>query len=131
MLCALEEESAQAIKIYDVPKNINGIELIYGRMPESEDECVVDSAMYGVDCLGKTVSLSADNDQEDLDNFLIKEYKVVGVAQAANYIQFERGNTSLGNGKIAGFMYIPKENQLYYITAVTVCKPKEGFLLTF
>ncbi len=109
MLCALEEESAQAIKIYDVPENINGIELIYGRMPESEDECVVDSAMYGEDCLGKIVSLSEDNDQEDLDNFAIKEYKVVGVAQAANYIQFERGNTSLGNGKIAGFMYIPKE----------------------
>ena len=109
MLCALEDESANAIKIYNMPENINGIELMYGRMPETADECIVDSAMYGEESLGKIVSLSADNEQDDLDNFAIKEYKVVGVAQAAAYIQFERGNTSLGNGKIAGFMYVPKE----------------------
>ena len=109
MLCALEDESANAIKIYNMPENINGIELMYGRMPETADECIVDSAMYGEESLGKIVSLSADNEQDDLDNFTFKEYKVVGVAQAAAYIQFERGNTSLGNGKIAGFMYVPKE----------------------
>ena len=109
MLCSLEDESANAIKIYNMPENINGIELMYGRMPETADECIVDSAMYGEESLGKIVSLSADNEQDDLDNFAIKEYKVVGVAQAAAYIQFERGNTSLGNGKIAGFMYVPKE----------------------
>ena len=109
MLCALEDESANAIKIYNMPENINGIELMYGRMPETADECIVDSAMYGEESLGKIVSLSADNEQDDLDNFTFKEYKVVGVAQAAAYIQFERGSTSLGNGKIAGFMYVPKE----------------------
>lgn len=109
MLCSLQEESAQVIKIYNVPEQINGIELLFGRMPETARECVVDSSMYGEESIGKTVVLSPDNQEEDLDNFKVTEYKIVGIAQASNYIQFERGNTSLGNGKIAGFMYIPKE----------------------
>jgi len=109
MLCSLEEESATVIKIYNVPEQINGIELLYGRMPESEKECIVDSAMYGEECIGKTVSLSLDNQEDDLENFAVTEYKIVGIAQASNFIQFERGNTSIGNGKIAGFMYIPRE----------------------
>ena len=109
MLCSLQEESAQVIKIYNVPEQINGIELLFGRMPETARECVVDSSMYGEESIGKTVVLSPDNQEEDLENFKVTEYKIVGIAQASNYIQFERGNTSLGNGKIAGFMYIPKE----------------------
>ena len=71
MLCALEDESANAIKIYNMPENINGIELMYGRMPETADECIVDSAMYGEESLGKIVSLSADNEQDDLDNHMV------------------------------------------------------------
>lgn len=109
MMCSLEDERAKVIKIYNVPEHINDIELLYGRMPENVKECVVDSAMYGKESLGKMVYLSSDNEEDDLENFAVKEYKIVGVAQSSNYIQFERGNTSLGNGKIAGFMYIPKD----------------------
>lgn len=109
MLCSLEKESAKAIKIYNLPEQINDLELLYGRMPESSDECIVDSAMYLKDSLGKTIYLSEDNEEDDLENFAVKEFTIVGIAQASNYIQFERGNTSIGNGKIAGFMYIPKD----------------------
>lgn len=109
MLCSLEEESAKAIKIYNLPEQINDLELLYGRMPESSDECIVDSSMYLEDSLGKTIDLSEDNEEDDLENFAVKEFTIVGIAQASNYIQFERGNTSIGNGKIAGFMYIPED----------------------
>lgn len=109
MLCSLEKESAKAIKIYNLPEQINDLELLYGRMPESLDECIVDSSMYLEDSLGKTIYLSKDNEEDDLENFAVKEFTIVGIAQASNYIQFERGNTSIGNGKIAGFMYIPKD----------------------
>ncbi len=109
MLCSLEEESAKAIKIYNLPEQINDLELLYGRMPESSDECIVDSSMYQEESLGKRICLSEDNEEDDLENFAVKEFTIVGIAQASNYIQFERGNTSIGNGKIAGFMYIPKD----------------------
>ena len=107
MLCSLEEESAKAIKIYNLPEQINDLELLYGRLPESSDECIVDSSMYLEDSLGKTIYLSEDNEEDDLENFAVKEFTIVGIAQASNYIQFERGNTSIGNGKISGFMYVP------------------------
>ena len=107
MLCSLEEESAKAIKIYNLPEQINDIELLYGRMPEDSNECIVDSSMYLEDSLGKTIYLSEDNEEDDLENFAVKEFTIVGIAQASNYIQFERGNTSIGNGKISGFMYVP------------------------
>ena len=109
MLCYMEGESEKVIQIYNVPERMNNMELLYGRMPKSSKECIVDSAMYGEDLIGKKICLSTDNDEDDLENFSVKEYEVVGVAQSSNYIQFERGNTSKGNGKIAGFMYIPKD----------------------
>ena len=109
MLCYMVGESENVIQIYNVPERMNNMELLYGRMPKSSKECIVDSAMYGEDLIGKKICLSTDNDEDDLENFSVKEYEVVGVAQSSNYIQFERGNTSKGNGKIAGFMYIPKD----------------------
>ena len=109
MLCSAEEESAEVIKIYNMPERINDIELLYGRMPKASDECVVDSSMFQEESLGQKVYLSDDNAEDDLENFAVREYTIVGIAQASNYIQFERGNTSIGNGKIAGFMYIPME----------------------
>ena len=109
MVCNMENESENVILIYNIPEQINDIELLYGRMPETSKECIVDSAIYGEDALGETVCLSENNEEDDLEYFAVKEYEVVGIAQSANYIQFERGNTSKGNGKIAGFMYIPKD----------------------
>ena len=109
MLCNKGDESAQAMKIYNIPEKINGFELLCGREPEAADECIVDSAMYGEDVLGETIRLSKDNEEDDLKYFTVKEYTIVGLAQTSNYIQTERGNTSIGNGKIAGFMYVPME----------------------
>ena len=110
MLCNLEEESAKVLKVYSMPKKVNGVELLFGRMPENSQECIVDSAMYTEEVLEKKISLSVDNEEEDLENFAVKEFTIVGIAQASNYIQFERGNTSVGNGKISGFLYVPMDS---------------------
>lgn len=109
MLCSYDEESARVLKIYNLPENVNQVELLYGRLPEKADECIVDSAIYGEDSIGHQIVLSNDNDEDDLENFIEKEFTIVGVVQSPNYIQFERGNTSIGNGKITGFMYVPKD----------------------
>lgn len=109
ILCSVDGESPRVIKAYNLPEQISQIELLNGRMPENAQECIVDSAVYGEDSIGKKVHLSEDNSEEDLENFVSTEFTIVGVAQSPNYIQFERGNTSLGNGKITGFMYLPME----------------------
>lgn len=121
MLCSLEDESEKVVKIYNVPESINDIELLYGRLPESANECIVDSSMYQEDSLGKKIYLSEDNDEDNLENFAVKEFTISGIAQASTYIQFERGNTSIGNGKISGFMYIPMDAfEVDYFTEILV-----------
>ena len=121
MLCSLEDESEKVVKIYNVPECINDIELLYGRLPESANECIVDSSMYQEDSLGKKIYLSEDNDEDDLENFAVKEFIISGIAQSSTYIQFERGNTSIGNGKISGFMYIPMDAfEVDYFTEILV-----------
>lgn len=115
------EGNEGVLKAHSLLKNINGLEILAGRMPETASECVVDANRYGKDALGSKITLSEDNAQEDLDKFTYREYTIVGIAQASAYIQFERGNTSLGNGRVDGFMYLlPEGFQTDYYTEIYV-----------
>ena len=109
------------IKAHSLPENINGLRLLCGRMPQEADECVVDSLLYDESAIGSRVILSVNNSKEDLEQFTYKEYEITGIVESSYYIQFERGNTSLGNGMIDGFMYLPKEGfQTEYYTEIFV-----------
>lgn len=109
MICNMQSESGKVLKIYSLPENINGIELREGRLPDSPKECVVDALIFPKDCIGQMIILAPENEEDALENFSYEEYEIVGTVQSSNYIQFERGNTSLGKGKISGFLYIPRE----------------------
>ncbi len=109
------------LKAHSLLEHINGLEILAGRMPETAAECVVDANRYNEAALGSRITLSENNNQEDLDNFACREYTIVGIAQASAYIQFERGNTSLGNGRVDGFMYLlPEGFQTEYYTEIYV-----------
>lgn len=121
ILCSVGEDSPKVVKVYNLPQQINSLELLHGRLPENAQECVVDSAIYGEDSIGKTVHISSDNTEDDLENFVYREFTITGIAQSPNYIQFERGNTSLGNGKITSFLYVPMEAfDVEYFTEILV-----------
>ena len=116
-----EEGNAGVLKAHSLLEHINGLEILAGRMPETAAECVVDANRYNEASLGSKITLSENNEQEDLDYFAFREYTIVGIAQASAYIQFERGNTSLGNGRVDGFMYLPPEGfQSEYYTEIYV-----------
>ena len=72
-------------------------------------ERVVDSNLYGASMIGKTIKLSDGNDEDDLEHFSNREYKITGIVQSPLYSQFERGSTSLGNGRVSGFVYLLPE----------------------
>jgi len=109
------------IKAHSLLKNINGLEVIAGRLPEKDTECVVDSNLYQESAIGEKIILSENNEKEDLDQFAYREYTIVGIVQSCAYIQFERGTTSLGNGRISGFMYLlPEGFDTEYYTEIYV-----------
>lgn len=102
-------ENERVIKMHSITEKVNKLKLIAGEMPQSADECVVDSALFSEDAIGSKLVLSENNTADDLDKFAYKEYTITGLVQSPCYIQFERGNTSIGNGRISGFAYILKD----------------------
>lgn len=102
-------ENERVIKMHSITEKVNKLKLVAGEMPQSADECVVDSVLFSEDAIGSKLVLSKNNTTDDLDKFAYKEYTITGLVQSPCYIQFERGNTSIGNGRISGFAYILKD----------------------
>lgn len=88
---------------------VNGLDLVAGRLPTSPDECVLDAKFAGEDRIGTHLLLSEENTDETKQVFGAQSYTVVGIANASAYINFERGGTSLSNGTVSGFVYLPPE----------------------
>ncbi len=121
VLCVDEAGKEFVLKAHSLTEGINQVVLTAGRMPSKKDECVVDSLFFGKDSLGKKIRIAQDNPDENKNFFAEEEYTIVGTVQSSLYIQFERGNTSLGNGKISGFLYLlPEGMQSDYYTEVYV-----------
>ena len=103
------ENTTLALKMHSMIENINKLEVVAGRLPQDATECVVDAKIFGEDSIGETLVITEENTEETLDVLAGREYKITGVVNASYYIQFERGNTSIGNGKIDGFVYVLPE----------------------
>lgn len=107
-------------KAISMPEKINVPQLKKGRMPQADNECVVDDYASGYR-IGDTITLSAVNDADTLDAFKYKEYKVVGQVTSPLYLDYQRGTTDLGDGSLSSFFYIPYEGfELDYYTALYV-----------
>ena len=108
-LCAFGEGNESVYKMQTVPDKINRVVLTAGRMPESADECVLDAALYGEDVIGSRITVTDSNEEDTLEMFRERTFTAVGIVRSPYYINFERGTTSIGDGKITAFLYVPKE----------------------
>lgn len=98
--------NALVMKVHSLTEGINVPEMLEGRLPENESECVMDGkTSYKV---GDTLTVSTENEEDTLKNFKPREVTVVGLVYSPAYVHFERGTTSLGNGTINGFMLFDK-----------------------
>ncbi|MGN0400994.1 MAG: FtsX-like permease family protein [Acetatifactor sp.] len=110
-----------AVKTLSLPSGVNTVELVAGRLPADSGECVADSRMFDESAIGSTITISAENEQELRDSFVKETYTVVGLVQSPLYIQFERGNTSLGTGRLDGFVYLlPEAYDMEFYTDIYV-----------
>ncbi len=110
-----------AVKTFSITEQVNTLKLTAGRMPEKDTECLADRALFGEEALGSTVWLSEDNDEEDLEHFAYREYEIVGLVQSPLYLQYERGNTSIGTGRLDGYLYLmPGGFDVDYYTEIDV-----------
>ncbi len=104
-----EDEKESVYQLYNIPDSINKVYLLGGRMPRSTDECLVDANMASEDILGKTFYISENNEQSTLDSLNKQAFTVVGIVSTPLFMDLTRGATTLGNGSVAAFIYVPDE----------------------
>jgi len=106
-ILALNNENTEVVlKAHTIPENINQLRLTEGRMPQSDNECLMDASRpCGLE-IGDTIKISQDNEEDTLDTLNDTEFKIVGMADSALYVNFERGTTSIGNGSVEAFVYL-------------------------
>ena len=98
------------------PENyLNRLEVVEGRLPVKEDECVISGGSYLTGSsfeVGDTIELSADN--EDLeDTFTRTSFKIVGVVKSSNYFSVEREPANIGSGTVSIVAYTGAQNFAY------------------
>lgn len=108
-LCSFGDGNESVYKIHSVPETINRVVVTAGRMPEHADECLLDAARYGEDALGLQLTVTDNNGEDTLEMFGNRTFTAVGIVRSPYYINFERGTSSIGDGTVTGFVYVPKE----------------------
>lgn len=107
VLCSNGKDNEYVLKAHSLTEGINEPVLKCGRMPEEADECVIDSGfMNGEEVLGTKICVSENNSEDTKDMLKCQEYEIVGVVDSSYYMNFERGTTSIGNGRLSGFFYL-------------------------
>ena len=111
VLAASGNGDEEALKAISLPRNINTLRVVSGRLPEEADECVVDD--YHITSegyrLGDTIILTDSNDKDTLKKFKHHEYTIVGTVNTPVYLDYQRGSTNIGNGSIDSFFFIDRD----------------------
>lgn len=116
-----------AYRIYSLPEEVALPKLMSGRLPLAANECIVDAEIFTEDDIGKTLVLSGNNESDTLEQFNQTEFTIVGTAQSPRYISIDRDSTSLGSGKVEGFVYILPDafETDVYMEALLSCESDE------
>ena len=99
-----DDGDLRAFKLTSLPDEVSTPSLDAGRMPEADNECLADSHIYSKEDIGREITVT---DQED--TLSEETYTIVGIVHSPEYIGTDRGSTSVGNGALRGFFYLPKD----------------------
>lgn len=117
-------DEAAVYRFYTIPQTINKLVLLEGRMPQAPNECLADGFRNGTEAIGRTVQLSADNDDASMDELTVDTFTVVGLVSTPLYMDTTRGNTSVGSGSITNYYFVPEEAfDVDYYTEIHVTIP--------
>ena len=112
-------------QVLSLPERINIPSLYGGRLPEKDTECLADHRAFSESDIGKTITVSADNDADTRDLLANEEYTIVGLVNSPLFLSSDRGSASGGTGERGGYLYLPADNFTsdYYTGADLVLNP--------
>lgn len=122
------DSTQMVIKVisYGIDQKMNKIRVVEGRMPERENECLVEASsatnkLYGTFHIGDTIKLQSGTDEALSKSLKHTKYKIVGTCYNPNYLSYEKGSSNIGSGTVNSFIYIQNTNVLKdYYTEVDV-----------
>ena len=123
------DSTQMVIKVisYGIDQKMNKIRVVEGRMPEKENECLVEASsatnkLYGTFHIGDTIKLQSGTDEALSKSLKHTKFKIVGTCYNPNYLSYEKGSSNIGSGTVNSFIYIQNTNVLKdYYTEVDVC----------
>lgn len=123
------DSTQMVIKVisYGIDQKMNKIRVVEGRMPERENECLVEASsatnkLYGTFHIGDTIKLQSGTDEVLSKSLKHTKYKIVGTCYNPNYLSYEKGSSNIGSGTVNSFIYIQNTNVLKdYYTELDVC----------
>ncbi len=111
-------------RFYTIPEKINTPVLKSGRMPEQPDECLADGQHTTDSILGTTITVADSNDADSLEVLNYRTFTVVGRVSTPLYMDTTRGSTSVGNGSLANYFFVPESAfDTNYYTEIYVTIP--------
>ena len=107
-----EEDNQIAVHVMSLLPSMNQVQLEDGRLPEAEDECAVDVDYLNESSLkiGDKITLSSGSDDEVTDTLKTDTFTITGAVSSPNYISFQRGSTTIGNGSVTAFIVVPEKS---------------------
>lgn len=92
---------------YDNYNALNTLDVVEGRLPQNDKEIVLDADTLKDISVGDTLKIKKKSgDTEVTDCLKSLSYKVVGKVRSPLFISFERGNTTIGDGKLNSFAFV-------------------------
>ncbi len=105
------KDTETVVKVMSRTDKMNQINVLEGRLPADTSECLADP-QFLTDTgykIGDTIEFHSGT-KDALDKSLTNSsYKIVGTGNSSYYLSFDRGNSSIGNGKVNSFIVVPAD----------------------
>ena len=101
-------DSQYVVKLMAITDGINEITLESGRMPQADNECLIDDYYMNLREyeIGDMIEIFSGDDTDPEDIVNVTEFTVTGSFVSSEYLSMSMGNTTIGSGKIEGLMAV-------------------------
>lgn len=95
-------DGSHAIKVHAIEDDMNRFDLVDGKLPSKDDECLADADYYQV---GDTITITEPANESDLKTH---RFKVTGTIHSPLYTGTSYGSSQIGDGTLYSYIFVPK-----------------------
>ena len=96
--------NSDTVRFISITGNLNLLSLESGRLPQKDDEVVIDAYKFPEIEPGTKLVISDETSDKSMEMFKYREYTIVGTARSPLYLNFQRGTTDEGSGSISYYV---------------------------